>query len=74
MPIRKYARDDKMSWIGIQALDVGHVDIEYCWFKMGVTEKVAVPGKYTNEVENGRIVSEISDGGQYISQVIARIE
>ena len=59
---------------GIQALDVGHVDIEYCWFKMGVSEKVAVPGKYTNEVENGRIVSEISDDGQYISQVLARIE
>lgn len=59
---------------GIQALDVGHVDIEYCWYKMGVTQKVAVPGKYTNEVENGRIVSEYSSDSQYISQIKVKIE
>ena len=59
---------------GIQALDVGHVDIEYCWFKMGVTKKVAVPGKYTNEVEKGRFVMDELNDDAYHSSIIAKIE
>ncbi len=34
---------------GHQALDLGHMDIEYEWFKMGATSKVPVTGKFTNE-------------------------
>lgn len=52
---------------GIQAIDIGHVDIEYSWMKMKVLEKVPVPGKYTNEVN--------ADGGtcldsRYLSEII----
>lgn len=39
---------------GRQALDMGHLDIEYEWMKMGVSEKVAVPGKFTNEAKGGK--------------------
>lgn len=34
---------------GYQALDLGHIDIEYEWWKMGATKKVPVPGKFCNE-------------------------
>lgn len=33
-----------------QILDVGHIDIEYEWLRRGVKDKVAIPGKSTNEV------------------------
>ena len=31
-----------------QCLDLGHIDIEYEWFRMGATTKVAIPSKYVN--------------------------
>lgn len=40
---------------GRQALDIGHLDIEYEWMRMGATEKVPVPGKFTNEAKGGKI-------------------
>lgn len=54
---------------GIQALDIGHVDIEYEWMKMGAECKCAIPGKYTNEVLNGRQPEDCSDQ-DYLSQII----
>lgn len=42
-----------------QALDIGHIDIEYEWMRMGVTEKVAVQGKFTNEAKDGNEVSNL---------------
>ena len=57
---------------GFQALDLGHVDIEYEWFKMGVTEKVKVNGKFTNEVKGGQVVEDIQDDN-YERQIIARV-
>jgi glycosyltransferase family protein len=35
--------------LGYTALDLGHIDIEYEWFKMGATRKVAIKGKAVNE-------------------------
>lgn len=54
---------------GIQALDVGHVDIEYEWMKMGAKWKCAIPGKYTNEVVAGRQPVDCDDQ-EYLSQII----
>lgn len=34
---------------GFQALDLGHLDIEYEWYRMGVTMKVPIVGKFSNE-------------------------
>lgn len=39
---------DIALWGG-QAIDIGHVDIEYCWYKMNARTKVAVPSKSVNE-------------------------
>ena len=38
-----------MNSIGLQAVDFGHIDIEYEWYRQGVTKKVPVKGKYSNE-------------------------
>jgi len=35
---------------GTQALDIGHLDIEYEWFRRGCRRKSAVPNKAVNEV------------------------
>ena len=38
-----------LNKLGYQAIDVGHVDIEYEWFLMKATEKVKLQNKYVNE-------------------------
>ena len=60
--------------MGYRALDIGHVDIEYEWFKMGATKKVPVKDKYTNEAEflGGLNVGESNDA-IYKSQIISKI-
>ena len=57
---------------GYQAIDIGHIDIEYEWYRMGATTKVPVKNKYTNEAVEGKNVGEIFDA-QYQSQIILRI-
>jgi glycosyltransferase family protein len=39
-----------LSQNGIWALDLGHIDIEYSWFRMNATSHIAVSGKKTAEV------------------------
>ncbi|RBP03158.1 SP_1767 family glycosyltransferase [Rossellomorea aquimaris] len=54
---------------GYQALDIGHIDIEYEWFLQKVTDKVPVKNKYIGEVPGGSTVEELEDQ-QYRSQII----
>lgn len=58
-----------LSKKGIQALDIGHIDIEYEWMKQGATSKVAIKGKYTNEVVDGRN-AEACEDAEYLSQIV----
>ena len=58
---------------GYQAIDIGHIDIEYEWYLMKAKQKMAVPNKYVNEVREGRIDSNCNDA-LYQSQIISRIE
>lgn len=55
-----------------QCLDLGHIDIEYEWFKMGVQEKVVIKSKYVNEVSEGRNPENI-DNKKYINEIIENI-
>lgn len=57
---------------GFQAIDIGHVDIEYEWYIMGAIQKKAIPGKYVNEVPEGRKFS-ISNDDAYKKQIICKI-
>ncbi len=57
---------------GIQALDIGHIDIEYEWYRMGATERVQIPGKYTNEAMD-KSEQQLCDDAAYLEQIIERI-
>ncbi len=57
---------------GMQALDIGHIDVEYMWYLMGAKTRVPIPGKFTNEAKEGRTFSECSDE-KYLSQIVARV-
>ncbi len=46
---------------GYQALDIGHIDIEYEWFLRKATSKERIENKYVNEAPGGRVVGEIKD-------------
>ena len=59
--------------LGYLAYDIGHVDVEYEWMRLGTTQKVAVKNKYTNEVDGGNQISSCTDE-VYLSQIIARIQ
>ena len=54
---------------GFQALDIGHVDIEYEWMLAGKGVKVPVKGKYNNEVSGGDVVEDIDDD-KYENEII----
>lgn len=46
---------------GFQAVDVGHIDLEYEWFLAGKGCRVPVPYKYNNETEGGDCVEPLQD-------------
>lgn len=52
----------------IQALDVGHIDLEYEWFLAGEGVRVPVRFKYNNEIEGGNIVEDVVDE-KYLSEI-----
>lgn len=66
-----------LSMLDIQALDIGHIDIEYEWFLSGATEKTAVNGKAVQEVhdESREQTEDIEEDAYsyYQSQIIKRI-
>ncbi|KIP56010.1 hypothetical protein ST42_07085 [Prevotella pectinovora] len=61
-----------LAKLGYWAIDIGHLDIEYEWFKMGAIDKVVINGKFTNEAEGGRSVKSDYDEG-YLQQIILDI-
>lgn len=56
---------------GYQALDIGHLDLEYEWYLQGEGGRTAVPHKYNNEYPEGEQVEEIADD-VYEGQIIAK--
>lgn len=59
-----------------QTIDIGHLDVEYNWFKMHASRKVAIPGKYVNELKNKKFISELSSDEllEYKKQIISKID
>jgi len=60
-----------LSFKGIQALDMGHFDIEYECFLLSVDEKVPVKNKHVNEC---KFLGESSVDKIYLSQIIEKIK
>ncbi|WP_193224462.1 SP_1767 family glycosyltransferase [Bacillus sp. B1-b2] len=60
---------------GFQAVDIGHIDIEYEWFLMGATSKVPVRGKEVNEVKTNELL-ELDDDikDKYLSEIVEYIK
>ena len=60
-----------LAGAGFQAVDIGHVDIEYEWWKMGATHKVPVKNKFVNEAGAGSGVGDEHDE-KYLSEIACR--
>lgn len=58
---------------GIQSVDIGHIDLEYEWFRMGATTKIDLNNRYVNEVTGGNHVSEINDM-EFSKEIIDKIK
>lgn len=58
---------------GFWCLDLGHLDIEYEWFKMGATNKVVVKNKYVNETSD-KFYSDGEIDLAYEKQIVYRCE
>ena len=58
---------------GFQALDIGHIDIEYEWFLMKADWKVNIPTKHTNEATS-LLPDQFIFDKKYSSQIILNIE
>ena len=59
-----------LSKNGIQALDIGHIDIEYEWYLSGAKEKIEIIGKNVNEVnKNNNNNPKIIDD-KYLKSII----
>lgn len=63
-----------LSRYNIQTIDVGHLDVEYQWFKMGASKKVSIPGKYVNEAKD-KFTAELPSDilSKYYKEVIAKV-
>lgn len=55
---------------GYQAIDIGHIDLEYEWFLRGEGHRTPIEGKYNNELAGGEHPADICDA-EYLRQVIA---
>ena len=59
---------------GYQALDIGHVDIEYEWYLKKAKSKVQIKNKFVNEVNKGKNkVDENIKDESYNSQIVSEI-
>lgn len=61
-----------LAKLGYQAIDIGHVDIEYEWFLMKATHKVPVHNKFVNEAGAGVGVGICNDQ-MYLNQILCKI-
>lgn len=61
-----------LAKLGYQAIDIGHLDIEYEWYRQKAPKGGVVKGKYTNEADGGSEVEECHDE-KYLSQIICDI-
>lgn len=48
---------------GYWAIDIGHIDLEYEWFKRKALDKCIIEYKYVNEVARG---NDVFDGGEFV--------
>ncbi|HGD3101123.1 TPA: SP_1767 family glycosyltransferase [Streptococcus agalactiae] len=70
-PTAKLLAED-LSQLGHQAIDLGHIDSEYEWFKMGAVSKVKLSHKHTAEHNFDEDITLIEDNS-YENQIVSKI-
>jgi len=55
---------------GYQVVDIGNLDTEYEWFRMGAMNPIAIKNKQVSEVAGGTNEIAIIDDRKYIDQII----
>jgi len=59
--------------LGYQAIDIGHIDIEYEWFLRKATKKIQISSKYVNEVPGNRYrIGKVKDK-KYYEEIVSKI-
>ena len=58
---------------GYQALDVGHIDIEYEWYLRKAKNKIKIENKFVSEVDNGINNYTYVEDKNYYNQIIEKI-
>nr|WP_324255427.1 SP_1767 family glycosyltransferase [Limosilactobacillus reuteri] len=71
-PTAKVIVDDLQD-LSNQMIDIGHIDSEYEWFKMGATYKVKLANKHTAEFNYDEDIAAVHDQA-YQNEIVARIE
>ncbi|KEQ20858.1 glycosyltransferase [Limosilactobacillus reuteri] len=71
-PTAKVIVDDLQD-LSNQMIDIGHIDSEYEWFKMGATHKVKLANKHTAEFNFDEDISAVHDQA-YQNEIIVRTE
>jgi len=59
--------------IGYQAIDVGHIDIEYEWFLRNTTKKIQIENKYVNEAYGNKYKFGKVKDKKYYKEIICHI-
>lgn len=61
---------------GYQAVDLGHLDVEYEWYKLKATKKIPLQNRYVNEANAiyGKQNVENCMDKEYLSEIIATIK
>jgi glycosyltransferase family protein len=59
--------------LGYQAIDIGHIDLEYEWYLRNCTRPVLIENKYVNEVRGNYKYKKV-DNRKYYSQIIQIIK
>lgn len=62
-----------LSLSGYQAIDIGHIDIEYEWFLKKAKNKFAIKDKYTNEADDNDKTKLSFNYADYDDEIIAKI-
>ncbi|MGS2779043.1 SP_1767 family glycosyltransferase [Robertmurraya sp. GLU-23] len=57
---------------GYQAIDIGHIDIEYEWYLRKANKKIEIQNKYVCEAGAGKGIGELKDE-KYQSEIIAEV-
>lgn len=61
-----------LALLGYQAIDIGHIDIEYEWFLQNNKEKVIIKNKYVNEVAEMFIEENFNDS-KYKKEIVKKV-